>query len=193
MKKVILASASPRRKELLDQMGVAHEVVLSEVDEGQIESMPPGQYVEALAQLKAQAVAKDLIGIENNALIIGADTIVVLGEQILGKPKNPLDAEKMLSILSGKMHVVYTGVSLVNMAKEQVESFTVKSKIYMKEMSKEEIKNYVLTKEPLDKAGSYGIQGKGGVFVEKIEGDYFTVVGLPIAELYQRLKKYIRI
>lgn len=187
MKRVILASRSPRRKELLDQMGVEHEIVVSDVDEEGLEHLAPEELVQALASLKAQAVAKDLLG---DVLVIGADTIVVLEGQILGKPKDALDAERMLRLLSGKMHIVYTGVSVVDIANATEETFVQASKIYMKDMSQKEIKQYVDTKEPLDKAGSYGIQGRGGVFVEKIEGDYFSVMGLPIARLYDQLKKY---
>ena len=190
MKKIILASGSPRRKELLDQMGVEHEVVVSDVDESGLDHLGPRELVRALASLKAQAVAKGLVELKKDRLIIGADTIVVLEGQVLGKPKDELDAEKMLGLLSGKMHRVYTGVSLVDTAKNTEESFAQASDIYMKEMSQDEIKEYVLTKEPLDKAGSYGIQGRGGVFIEKIEGDYFSVMGLPIAKLYDCLKKH---
>lgn len=189
MKKIILASGSPRRKELLDQMGLEHEIVVSDVDESGLDHLGPRELVQALASLKAQAVAKDL-DMKKDRLVIGADTIVVLEGQILGKPKDELDAEKMLGLLSGKMHKVYTGVSLVDTGNNTEEVFVQASKIYMKDMSLDEIKEYILTKEPFDKAGSYGIQGRGGVFIEKIEGDYFCVMGLPIAKLYDCLKKY---
>ncbi|HHX61865.1 MAG TPA: septum formation inhibitor Maf [Epulopiscium sp.] len=190
MKTIILASGSPRRKELLDQMGLAYDIIVSDVDESGLDHMEPAELVQALASLKAQAVAEELLSEKEDALVIGADTLVVLNDQILGKPTDNLDAEKMLSILSGKMHMVYTGVSIVDTKNNTEETFVQSSKIYMKDMSPEEIKAYVLTKEPLDKAGSYGIQGKGGVFVEKIEGDYFSVMGLPIAKLYEQLKNY---
>lgn len=190
MKKIILASGSPRRKELLDQMGIAYEVIVSDIDEDAVGDMSPPELVQVLANMKAKAVVNDLPDSQKDAIVIGADTIVVLDHQILGKPNDALDAEKMLSLLSGKMHIVYTGVSVVNSTDHKEETFVQSSKIYMKHMSKEEIKDYVLTKEPLDKAGSYGIQGKGGVFVEKIEGDYFSVMGLPIAKLYESLKNF---
>ena len=190
MKKIILASASPRRQELLDQMGLDHKIMVSDVDESGFNDLEPSKLVEALASLKAKAVADNLSEEEKDTLIIGADTIVLLEGQILGKPLNEQDAEKMLGMLSGKVHMVYTGVSIVDTMDGSQETFYQTSKIYMKQMSKEEIKEYVLTKEPLDKAGSYGIQGRGGVFVKKIEGDYFTVMGLPIARLYDALKKY---
>lgn len=190
MKNIILASGSLRRKELLDQMGLVYETIVSDVDEDGLGEMPPAELVQALANLKAKAVAKDAVDREKDAIVIGADTIVVLDDQILGKPKDSLAAEKMLSLLSGKMHMVYTGVSIVDTKDWAEETFVQSSKVYMKEMSEEEIKAYVGTKEPLDKAGSYGIQGKGGVFIERIEGDYFSVMGLPIAKLYECLKNY---
>lgn len=190
MKNIILASASPRRAELLDQMGIAYKVVVSHVDESGLGDMSPPDLVQALASLKAKAVAKDLVEMQKDTLVIGADTIVVLDHQILGKPKDSQDAKQMLRMLSGKMHMVYTGVSIIDIGNSREETFVQSSKIYMKEMSQEEIKAYVLTKEPLDKAGSYGIQGRGGVFIEKIEGDFFSVMGLPIAKLYDHLNNY---
>lgn len=190
MKRVILASGSPRRTELLGQMGIKHEVIVSDVDESGLGHLAPPELVQALASLKAQAVARDLLKAKEDGLVIGADTVVVLEGQILGKPRDSQDARQMLSQLSGNSHWVYTGVAIVDVANQTEETFMQKSKIYMKKISQEEIKAYVLTKEPLDKAGSYGIQGRGGVFIDKIEGDYFSVMGLPIAQLYDALKKY---
>ena len=189
MKKVILASGSPRRRELLDQMGIDYEVVVSDVDETSMEDIAPYELVQALARLKAQAVVKAISAEKEKALVVGADTIVVLENEILGKPANSLEATKMLRKLSGKMHIVYTGVAVVSTQDGLEEVFTEQTNVYMKNMSHDEIEKYVLTHEPLDKAGSYGIQGKGGVFVEKIEGDYFSVVGLPISRLYESLKR----
>ena len=183
-----MASGSPRRRELLDQMGIDYEVVVSGVDEEEIKDMQPCELVQALAKIKAQAVAKKILAKNEDALVIGADTIVVLDNEILGKPTNNLDAIKMLRMLSGKMHIVYTGVAIVATKDGPKEMFTQKTKVYMKNMSQEEIEAYVMTGEPLDKAGSYGIQGKGGLFIEKIEGDYFSVMGLPISRLYDSLK-----
>ena len=187
-KKVILASASPRRKELLKQMGISYEVIVPDIDEESFGLLPPNELVQTLAQMKAQAVANT---VEENSLVIAADTVVVLEGQILGKPKDELDAKQMLNMLSGKAHMVYTGVAIVDPATNRQERFVVDTKIYMKVMSQEEIDAYILTGEPLDKAGSYGIQGRGGVFIERIEGDYFSVMGLPIARLYDLLKKFI--
>ncbi len=188
MKKIILASASPRRKELLSKMGIDYEVVVSDIDEGKIKGMLPEQLVQVLASQKAKAVAED-IG-KANRLIIGADTIVVLNNKVLGKPANSLEATKMLKSLSGQKHQVYTGVAIVDTDTGKEELFVEKTNVYMKHINDQEIQTYVATKEPLDKAGSYGIQGKGGVFIEKIEGDYFTVMGLPISQLYDHLKKF---
>lgn len=190
MKNIILASASPRRKQLLNQMGIDHTIIVSEINEDDMRGLPPREMVEGLAQMKAKAVADHLEEAQKNSLVIGADTIVVLHGQILGKPNNEEEARKMLTLLSGKMHLVYTGVSVIRPTDGKEETFAQKTKIYMKHMSSDEIMQYILTKEPLDKAGSYGIQGKGGVFVEKIEGDYFSVMGLPIAKLYDTLKKF---
>ena len=189
MKKIILASKSPRRQELLTQIGIPYEVVVSKVDEKSIGNMPPDQLVQAIAKIKAEAVVKDLPVKQADFLVIGADTIVVLDNKILGKPISSVDAKNMLQMLSGKMHEVYTGVAILDTKNGSQEVFTQKTNVYMKKMTSEEITAYVLTKEPLDKAGSYGIQGKGGVFVEKIEGDYFSVMGLPIGKLYDCLKK----
>jgi len=190
MKKIILASKSPRRQELLNQMGIPYEIVVSKVDERGVGGMPPFQLVQALAKIKAEAVIKDLPVKQEDFLVIGADTIVVLNNKILGKPMDSIDAKNMLEMLSGKMHEVYTGVAIMDTKNSSQEVFTQKTKVYMKDMTFQEISDYVLTKEPLDKAGSYGIQGKGGVFIEKIEGDYFSVMGLPIGRLYDCLKKF---
>ena len=190
MKKIILASASPRRRELLNQIGIEHDVLVSNIDESGPCKLPPKLYVESLATMKAKAVAKDLKYKKEDILVIGADTIVVLGNEILGKPKDSQDAKNMLGILSGKMHIVYTGVTVINANNNHMESFVEGTKVYFREMTKKEIDSYVSTKEPLDKAGSYGIQGRGGVFVEKIEGDYFTVMGLPICKLYETLQRF---
>ena len=190
MRNIILASGSPRREELLSQMGLGYEVIVSDVDEDGLGQMPPDALVMALARLKAQAVAKSLEPSKKDAIVIGADTLVALDEEVLGKPKDSQDAKRMLKLLSGKMHLVYTGVSLVDRTHGKEESFFQSTKVYMKKLSDSEIEDYVLSQEPLGKAGSYGIQGKGGVFIEKIEGDYFSVMGLPIGMLYDYLKGF---
>ena len=188
MRKIILASKSPRRQELLNQIGIPYQVVISKIDEKNVGNMPAEQLVQALAKIKAKAAMKSL-PVGEDFLIIGADTIVVLDNKILGKPLNSKDAKNMLKMLSGRMHKVYTGLAILDTKNGFREVFVQETNVYMKDMTLEEINAYVLTKEPLDKAGSYGIQGKGGVFIEKIEGDYFSVMGLPIGKLYDCLKR----
>lgn len=189
MKKVILASASPRRRELLLQAGFSFEVIESKADEN-VDIREPEALVEELAKRKAQAVA-DLL--HKDALVIGADTVVALDGEILGKPKNEADAFRMLKQLQGRTHQVYTGVALISREKDgqQVISFAERTDVTMYPMSEEEIYAYIATKEPMDKAGAYGIQGRAAVYVKEISGDYNNVVGLPIGRLYQEVKHWM--
>ncbi len=184
--RMILASASPRRRELLSQIGIEHEVIPSNKDEI-LPKMHPAKAAEALSRGKALDVAKD---IDDKAVIIGADTVVAYAGEILGKPKNEEDAFRMLHMLQGEEHEVYTGVTFVvkESGQEYIESFCESTKVMMYPASEEEIWAYIATGEPMDKAGAYGIQGRAAAFVKKIEGDYNNVVGLPIARLYQILK-----
>ena len=184
--RMILASASPRRRELLSQIGIEHEVIPSNKDEI-LPKMHPAKAAEALSRGKALDVAKD---IDDKAVIIGADTVVAYAGEILGKPKNEEDAFRMLHMLQGEEHEVYTGVTFVvkENGREYIESFCESTKVMMYPASEEEIWAYIATGEPMDKAGAYGIQGRAAAFVKKIEGDYNNVVGLPIARLYQILK-----
>ncbi len=184
--RMILASASPRRRELLSQIGIEHEVIPSNKDEI-LPKMHPAKAAEALSRGKALDVAKD---IDDKAVIIGADTVVAYAGEILGKPKNEEDAFRMLNMLQGEEHEVYTGVTFVvkENGREYIESFCESTKVMMYPASEEEIWAYIATGEPMDKAGAYGIQGRAAAFVKKIEGDYNNVVGLPIARLYQILK-----
>ena len=184
--RMILASASPRRRELLSQIGIEHEVIPSNKDEI-LPKMHPAKAAEALSRGKALDVAKD---IDDKAVIIGADTVVAYSGEILGKPKNEEDAFRMLHMLQGEEHEVYTGVTFVvkESGQEYIESFCESTKVMMYPASEEEIWAYIATGEPMDKAGAYGIQGRAAAFVKKIEGDYNNVVGLPIARLYQILK-----
>lgn len=184
--RMILASASPRRRELLSQIGIEHEVIPSNKDEI-LPKMHPAKAAEALSRGKALDVAKD---IDDKAVIIGADTVVAYAGEILGKPKNEEDAFRMLNMLRGEEHEVYTGVTFVvkENGREYIESFCESTKVMMYPASEEEIWAYIATGEPMDKAGAYGIQGRAAAFVKKIEGDYNNVVGLPIARLYQILK-----
>jgi septum formation protein len=183
MKKLILASASPRRKELLSMLNIPFVIETSNVEEVMEQNLHSSEIVMKLAEEKALDVSKKF----PNAIIIGADTIVTFNEKKLGKPSSKEDAFEMLKMLSGKTHEVYTGVSIVNDGKSS--NFYQFTKITFSELSDQEILDYIDTKEPMDKAGSYGIQGYGGTFVEKIDGDYFSVVGLPINKVKKKLNE----
>ena len=186
MRKIILASASPRRRELLEQGGIPFTVIPSQAEE-KITTEQPGQAVEELSYLKCSDIYEKSLG---DVLVIGADTVVASEGKILGKPSSQKDAVKMLQSLQGREHGVYTGVTI--MAREGNENrkktFHEKTKVVFYPMSDEEIRSYVNTGEPMDKAGAYGIQGKSAVFIKEISGDYNNVVGLPLARLYQELK-----
>ena len=184
--RIILASASPRRKELLEQVGAEFEIIPA-VGEEIITDSSPQQAVLDLAAKAAEVAAK----VREDAIILGADTVVAFGDKILGKPKDEADAKQMLSLLSGKTHSVYTGVSIVvrQSGESQSYSFYEETEVTMYPLSEQQILSYIRTKEPMDKAGSYGIQGKGAVFIEKIQGDYNNVVGLPIARVFRTLEE----
>lgn len=185
MKRIILASQSPRRRELLTQIGLKFEVIPSTVEEV-ITSINPVEVVQELAQQKARDVAAKETPKES-LLVIGADTIVVYEGKILGKPGDKEDAVRMLTMLQGKEHSVYTGVALLSGEQEIV--FAEETRVQMCPMTPEEIAWYVNTGEPMDKAGAYGIQGLCARFVRQIQGDYNNVVGLPVGRIYQELKK----
>ena len=186
MRKIILASASPRRRELLEQGGIPFTVIPSQAEE-KITTEQPGQAVEELSYLKCSDIYEKSLG---DVLVIGADTVVASEGKILGKPSSQKDAVKMLQSLQGREHEVYTGVTI--MAREGNENrkktFHEKTKVVFYPMSDEEIRSYVNTGEPMDKAGAYGIQGRFAAFIGEISGDYNNVVGLPLARLYQELK-----
>lgn len=193
MKKIILGSASPRRRELLSQIGLEFEVVISHKDEC-YESTVPEEIVKELALMKAENAASELEdrGGLNDTVVIGADTIVVLDHRILGKPKDEKDAYQMLSDLQGRAHQVYTGAAILDFGhdgKRDVCVHAVETKVYVHEMDRQEILSYINTGEPMDKAGAYGIQGKFAAYIDKIEGDYYNVVGLPVSYVYQQLKR----
>ncbi|MEE1442277.1 MAG: Maf family protein [Blautia sp.] len=187
MKNIILASASPRRRELLDMVGIPFSVCPSQGEE-QIRGSSPKEVVEELSEQKAREVFLKTSG---EVLVIGADTVVAAEGNILGKPKNRKEAIQMLKKLQGASHEVYTGVTMLsrNENGEQQKTFHVMTAVEFYPMSEEEIESYVDTGEPMDKAGAYGIQGKAGIFVKEIRGDYNNVVGLPVARLYQELKQ----
>lgn len=190
---IYLASASPRRQELLTQIGIKYEVRVSGADED-IEETDPRHIVEQLSIYKAQAVAKELEdeGVTDYC-VIGADTVVACDEKVLGKPLDEADAKKMLKLLSGRGHQVYTGVTLI-MHKDGTEktliNFHEVTTVNMYELSDAEIDAYIATGEPMDKAGAYGIQARAAAYVSGIEGDYYNVVGLPVARLYHELCKH---
>ena len=183
MKKVILASSSPRRRELLETAGVEFEILVKEVDETVPQGTPPAKAAEMTAKKKALATAES----RKDDIVIGADTIVTVDGKILGKPQSPENAAEMLRLLSGREHEVITGVCLVCGGKADCFSHVSRVKFY--DLTDEEILAYVATGEPADKAGAYGIQGKGCTLVVKIEGDYFNIVGLPVAETVRRIRK----
>ncbi len=190
MKKIVLASASPRRRELLEQVGIPFEVDTSDIDEAMPEGTDPGVVVEELSKKKAEAVAER----HPDAIVLGADTIVALGDRILGKPKDEDEAYEMLRMLAGRMHSVYTGVTIIFPAEgnlRHTDVFNVRTDVRMYDSEESILRDYAECGEPLDKAGAYGIQGRGAVLVERIEGDYSNVKGLPVAEVYRRLYPYI--
>ena len=184
--KIVLASKSPRRAEILKATGWEFEAIAPGVDETRNPSEDAISYVKRLATLKAETVARKCPG----ALVVGADTVVIIGEDLLGQPRDDEDARRMLRLLSGRWHMVLTGVALVrfgNPPHTLVEHAT--TRVRFVEMSATEIDWYVSTGEPEGKAGAYGIQGSGALFIEGIEGDYFNVVGLPIRLVYGLARK----
>lgn len=184
--KLILASASDRRKELLSRLTNEFEVIVSNFDEDKVEFKGNyGEYVMELAKGKANAI---LDGLSTDTTIIGCDTIVTFQEHILGKPRDKEDAFKMLKLLSGNVHQVYSGIAVINCRERETKTDYVCTDVKFSKLTDEEIRSYIDTEEPMDKAGSYGIQGFGGVFVEEIHGDYYSVVGLPINKLNYILK-----
>lgn len=189
--KIILASASPRRAQLLEQVGISFEVKPSTVEEIVTKS-EPSEVVEELSLQKAMDVAeKEMDNPAEEVLVIGADTIVTIDGKIMGKPKDEQDAKDMLGCLQGREHQVFTGVTFVHCrsGQKEVVSFSEETKVFLHAMSEAEIDAYVASKEPMDKAGAYGIQGKSAIYIERIDGDYNNVVGLPLARVYQEAKK----
>lgn len=186
---IILASASPRRKEILKNANVKFEIMASSIEELTLDSESPCQMVMRLAFEKGIDIASR----QKSDLVISADTIVVLDNTILGKPKDEIEARKMITSLSGRTHQVITGISLINLDNNKKIIDYVISNVKFKNLSEEDINDYIRTKESLDKAGAYGIQGYGALLVEEIQGDYFNIVGLPISRLSDLLKKHFNI
>ena len=209
-KRIILGSASPRRRELLEQIGIEFEIVVSDARE-HYKSTRPEDIVRELALMKAEHVAKEverrekeraeqasIPGLDTgeahlrNVVILGADTIVVLDGQILGKPSDEEAAFSMLKSLQGRMHQVYTGVAVLNFdgsGSLRTISHAEETKVYVHEMTDEEIRRYIAAGESMDKAGAYGVQGRFAAYIDRIEGDYYNVVGLPVAYLYHTVKE----
>lgn len=185
MMHLILASTSPRRSELLAQIGLPFAVVPSRVDEGTPSGMPD-RLVESLALAKALDVA----GRVSEGVVIGADTVVAVDGQILGKPADGGEAAAMLRKLGGRSHDVYTGLAVVDAASGRRKCQHVHTVVHFRALTESEIAAYIESGEPLDKAGAYGIQGRAAVFVSGIEGCYFNVVGLPLSRLWQMLREF---
>ena len=188
--RVILASASPRRKELMNLIYPDYEVIVSDADE-HTGDLGPAETVALLSERKARAVLDSLGECDDTVCVIGSDTVVSIGGRILGKPQSPEEAVAMLCELSGSVHEVFTGVTiLVSALSSPVKkSFVSRAEVHFDEMSPEEIGSYVASGEPMDKAGAYGIQGLGAKYIKGINGDFFTVMGLPVCELYHELRK----
>jgi septum formation protein len=179
---IILASQSPRRRELLALFGLPFTICVADIDETMDPAAPAAQEVARVSRCKALAVPRG-----DDAVVIAADTIVVCEGKVLGKPHSPEEAEQMLSLLSGRDHQVMTGVTVLRGAQERV--FTEITDLHFRELTQKEIVRYVKSGEPMDKAGAYGIQGGAALFCEKMAGDYYNVMGLPVCRLGQVLKE----
>ena len=186
-KKVILASASPRRQELIKLIFDSVEILPADCDETLPDGIGAREAVEYLSEIKNKASAKLT---ERENLVISADTVVSVDNEILGKPVNKEDARRMISLLSGKVHQVYTGVTISLNGK--AETFSEKTDVEFFDLTENEIEEYISSKEPYDKAGAYGIQGKAGLLIKGINGDYYNVVGFPIARLKREIEDFIK-
>ncbi len=182
--KLILASTSPRRAEILRDAGLVFSILSSAVDETPIPGESPSELVQRLANAKADLVAARAVG---PAIVIAADTVVVLEGQILGKPRSTDDARRMLEKLSGRTHSVVTGVSLIRLPDVERSTFVETTLVHFHRLPANEITRYLASGEPLDKAGAYAIQGRAGRYIPRIEGCYYNVVGLPLARLLKEL------
>jgi nucleoside triphosphate pyrophosphatase len=178
--KLVLASGSPRRSEILERAGWPHQIIVAGIDETVFPNEEAAAYVQRLARTKAETVASRL----STGMVLGADTTVVVGNQILGQPVDDADARRMLSLLNAKWHDVLTGVAVVRVKGETRVAYET-TRVRFAELSEKEIDWYIATGEPFGKAGAYGIQGKASLFIEEIEGDYFNIMGLPIRLVYE--------
>ncbi|MCF8008833.1 MAG: Maf family protein [Halanaerobiales bacterium] len=184
--KIILASSSNRRKELLNRLNIKFTTMPSNIDESNCDMVEPEKLVQKLSLRKAFKVAN----IVENAVVISADTVVVFDNKILNKPDDEQDASRMLKLLSDNVHYVYTGIALISTGDDTPYLDFDKTEVEMRKIDDNEIERYIKTGEPMDKAGSYAIQSKGGIFVKRITGSYFTVMGLPIHKLSIALKSF---
>ncbi|MBF8293817.1 MAG: Septum formation protein Maf [Bacteroidetes bacterium] len=185
---LILASRSPRRKRLLRQIGLKFTVRPSDVREDVLDHEPPERNAKRIALTKARQIAKG----RKSGIVIGADTIVVLGKRILGKPRTQADARRMLRSLSGRTHTVYTAFALIDAATQKKTVRIEKTKVWFRTLSRREIAEYVASGSPMDKAGAYGIQDDyGAVFVERVEGCFYNVVGFPLTKFYKTLQEFL--
>jgi len=183
--RLVLASASPRRTAILQDAGIAFERLATEAEEVRLPGESPAELVRRLAETKARRAAEHVAG---PALIVAADTVVVLDDEVLGKPLSPEDARRMLGRLSGRTHEVISGVAVLRLPDSALRAEEEVTRVTFARLSEDEIRAYVAAGEPFDKAGAYAIQGRGGRFVTRIEGCYFNVVGLPLARLYRLLR-----
>jgi septum formation protein len=178
--KLVLASGSPRRAEILERAGWPHEIIVAGIDETVLPNEEAAAYVQRLARSKAEAVASRL----SEGVVLGADTTVVVANEILGQPVDDADVRRMLRLLNARWHDVLTGVAVVRVGGETRVAYE-QTRVRFAEMSDDEIDWYIATREPFGKAGAYGIQGKASLFIEEIEGDYFNIMGLPIRLVYE--------
>ncbi len=186
MKRIVLASSSPRRKEILSKVGLVFDIQESNYEEDMTLPLPPGDLSEHLSLGKAKSVAEKT----SHAIVIAADTFVVYNNQCLGKPKTEDKAREMLNMLSGQEHEIITGVSIIDTDDNRTVSFHQSTKVFMKNLSPEIIDAYIKTSDPLDKAGGYALQEIGAILIDKIEGDFFNAMGLPINRLSEELKGF---
>jgi septum formation protein len=184
--KLILASSSPRRAEILRDAGISFSMLSSAVDETGVPGETPHQLVQRLADTKAELVAARAVG---PAIVIAADTVVVLDGQILGKPRSTDEARHMLELFSGRTHSVVTGVTLLRLPEMERRQFIDTTLVHFTRLSRDEVSRYLATEEPYDKAGAYAIQGRAGRYIPRIEGCYFNVVGLPLARVVSALRE----
>jgi septum formation protein len=187
--KLILASSSPRRAEVLRDAGIAFEICSSQINEARRSGETAQAMVARLAEAKSRAAATLVNRSESDCIVIGADTAVELDGEIYGKPRDAADAREMLAVLSGRTHHVHTGIFLLRLPDGMLRSAVESTSVELVPLKREEIESYVATGEPLDKAGGYAIQGRAGRFIPRIEGCYFNVVGLPLARLHTLLRE----